>query len=160
MSITLRTITADDRLWVRQFLLDRAGDTRVVSRGVVHEADVLPGLIASYNGADCGLLTYNVVGDEFEVVTLHTTRWGLGLGTRLLEAAQALARTLGCRRLWLITTNDNIRAFRFYQRRGLVIATVRVNALELTRRVKPEVPLIGLDNIPLRDEIELEARLS
>jgi ribosomal protein S18 acetylase RimI-like enzyme len=70
-----------------------------------------------------------------------------------------MAREVGCKRLWLITTNDNLHALRFYQRRGMHIAAVHVNALEESRRIKPEIPLMGMDGIPLRDEIELEIML-
>jgi ribosomal protein S18 acetylase RimI-like enzyme len=78
------------------------------------------------------------------------------VGSALIEAATQAARRVGCRRLWLITTNDNTHALRFYQKRGFVIAAIHVNALEKARRLKPEIPLIGEDGIPLRDEIELE----
>lgn len=38
MSVTIRAIAADDRPWVRQFLRAQAGDTAVVSRGVLRAA--------------------------------------------------------------------------------------------------------------------------
>lgn len=56
------------------------------------------------------------------------------------------ARQCGCRRLWLITTNDNLVA-------------VHPNALKAARKIKPQIPLIGNWRIPLRDEIELELAL-
>jgi hypothetical protein len=56
----------------------------------------------------------------------------------------------------LITTNDNVAALRFYQKRGFTLAALHKNALEQSRRLKPQIPLLGLDGIPLRDEIELE----
>jgi GNAT superfamily N-acetyltransferase len=76
-----------------------------------------------------------------------------------LEAAADLARARGCNRLWLITTNDNLRALRMYQRRGLRLAALHPGALDRTRELKPWVPQIGADGIPLRDELELEMRL-
>jgi hypothetical protein len=60
------------------------------------------------------------------------------------------------KRLWLITTNDNLHALRFYQRRGLVLVAVHRNAIEQSRKLKPQIPKLGYDNIPVRDEIELE----
>ena len=48
---------------------------------------------------------------------------------------------------------------RFYQKRGFVLVAVHRNALAESRRLKPEIPLIGIDDIPLRDEIELEMEL-
>ncbi len=58
--------------------------------------------------------------------------------------------------VWLITTDANLHALRFYQRRGLVLAALHRNAVEAARRIKPEIPLIGNDGIPIRDELELE----
>ena len=82
-----------------------------------------------------------------------------GLGTRLLDMAIEAAREKSCRRVVLITTNDNIRAIRFYQKRGFDMARLYRNALDVSRRLKPEIPLIGEDSIPLRHEIEFEMEL-
>ena len=73
----------------------------------------------------------------------------------LIEQVKDIARSVGCKRLWLITTNDNMHAVRFYQRRGFMLVAVHRNALAVSRKLKPEIPLIGVDGIPLRDEIEL-----
>ena len=70
--------------------------------------------------------------------------------------SEKVATASGCKQLWLITTNDNINALRFYQKRGFMLVAVHRNALELSRKLKPEIPMIGNDGIPLRDEIELE----
>ena len=72
---------------------------------------------------------------------------------------RAAAVAAGCRRLWLITTNDNLPALRFYQRRGFVLAALHRDAIAASRRLKPQIPLLGLDNIPIRDELELEMAL-
>ena len=64
------------------------------------------------------------------------------------------------RRAWLITTNDNLDAIRFYQRRGFTIATVHAGAIEQSRTIKPSIPLVGSYGIPIRDEIEFEMLLS
>ncbi|HZU76006.1 MAG TPA: GNAT family N-acetyltransferase, partial [Dehalococcoidia bacterium] len=84
---------------------------------------------------------------------------GSGAGPALLDAAESYARAHGCTRLWLITTNDNTRALRFYQRWGMRIMAVHLAAIEHSRRLKPEIPAIGADGIPIRDEIELAKEL-
>jgi ribosomal protein S18 acetylase RimI-like enzyme len=61
--------------------------------------------------------------------------------------------------LWLVTTNDNLDALRFYQRRGFVLVALRPDVMKDSRRLKPEIPLIGAFGIPLRDELELEMNL-
>jgi hypothetical protein len=63
-------------------------------------------------------------------------------------------------RAWLVTTNDNMRALRFYQRLGWELVAVHRGAVDRAREtLKPEIPRVGNDGIPLRDEIELEYRL-
>jgi len=82
---------------------------------------------------------------------------GVGAGTALIEAVGQLARQQGCTRLWVITTNDNVDALRFYQRRGFCLVAVHRGAVDRSRaRLKPEIPAVGAYGIPLRDEIELE----
>ena len=100
-----------------------------------------------------------IANDECELISLDSLVEGIGVGTRLIEAVRGAAVSAGCRRLWLITTNDNTVALRFYQKRGFELATVHRNALDASRRLKPSIPRIGIDGIPLRDEIELEMRL-
>jgi hypothetical protein len=63
-------------------------------------------------------------------------------------------------RLWLVTTNDNVDALRFYQRRGFRLAELRPEAVTLSRRaLKPEIPMVGAHGIELRDELELDLEL-
>ena len=84
---------------------------------------------------------------------------GIGVGSALVSTLEDAARAAGCRRLWLITTNDNLEALRFYQRRGFVLAALHPGAIEASRRLKPVIPLVGHDGIPIRDELELERLL-
>ena len=81
---------------------------------------------------------------------------GIGVGTQLIEAAKHAAASAGSERLWLITTNDNTDALRFFQTRGFSLVAVHRNAVTEARKMKPEIPLYGLNSIPIRDEIELE----
>jgi ribosomal protein S18 acetylase RimI-like enzyme len=157
-SITVRSIQPEDQAWKREFLLANYA-LRVVSRGVLHDALGLPGFLAALDDAPSALLTYHIVGHECEVVTLHASIQRHGLGSHLLATAREQAQQLGCRRLWLITTNDNTPAIRFYERQGMTLVAVHHNALEASRKLKPEIPLIGLDGVPLRDEIEYEFQL-
>jgi ribosomal protein S18 acetylase RimI-like enzyme len=132
---------------------------KVVSRGKVHYADGLPGFVALLGNRRVGLLTYRIESGEWEIVTLDSLMERIGIGTSLIRAVRSVAVSSKCRRLWLITTNDNLNALRFYQRRGFSIAALYRNALDLSRKLKPEIPRMGLDEIPLRDELELETLL-
>ena len=156
--MTVRPLREGDREWVRETLRELWGET-VVSRGAVHDPTALPGFVAEEGGERVGLLTYRVDGADCEVVTIDAFPEGAGAGTALLDAAAAAAREAGCGRVWLITTNDNLRALRFYQRRGFRLVAVHPDALERSRELKPSIPEIGLDGIPLRDELELELTL-
>ena len=156
--MTVRPLGEGDREWVRETLRELWGET-VVSRGAVHDPTALPGFVAEEGGERVGLLTYRVDGADCEVVTIDAFPEGAGAGTALLDAAAAAAREAGCGRVWLITTNDNLRALRFYQRRGFRLVAVHPDALERSRELKPSIPEIGLDGIPLRDELELELTL-
>ncbi|UCD73774.1 MAG: GNAT family N-acetyltransferase [Phycisphaerales bacterium] len=157
--IDVRTVTESDLDWVRDLLEKWWGSTRVVSRGRVHQADVLPGFVATSEDERVGLATYAVEGDQCEMVTLNSLIEHVGVGIALMEAVKDAARAAGCKRLWLVTTNDNLNAIRFYQRRQFGLVAVHRNAVEESRKLKPEIPLTGIDDIPLRDEIELEFHL-
>jgi N-acetylglutamate synthase-like GNAT family acetyltransferase len=156
--VTVRPLGDADRGWARARLRELWGDG-VVSRGAVHDPNALPGFVAEEAGEAVGLATYRVDGDDCEVVTINAFPKGGGAGTALVEAVAAAARGAGCRRVWLITTNDNLRALRFYQRRGFRLVAVHPGALSRSRELKPSIPQIGLDGIPLRDELELELLL-
>jgi len=154
--ITVREIEPSDRDWVRSFLKEHFRSTKVVSRMVMHQADALPGFIGLYRGEPSALLTYCVMNGELEVVSLHAAIAGRGLGSCLLESARQRARDLRCRRLWLITTNDNEPAITFYTRQGMHLAAVHRGAIAESRKLKPEISLSGVGGRPIEDEIEFE----
>ena len=153
---TVRQLEASDRTWATQFLTEEAGSPRIVSRGVLHHADALPGLVAILNGDLVGLLTYRIEWKDMEVVTLHARPQRQGGGSALLDAAKTTARQAGCKRLWLITTNDNQPAIAFYTKRGMRLVAIHKGAVAESRRIKPEIPLVGVGGIPITDEWEFE----
>jgi ribosomal protein S18 acetylase RimI-like enzyme len=154
MSLEILELDESGREWVCQLLQKHWGATVVVSRGRLHHADQLPGFLAVRNGVPVGLLTLRIDGDQLEVVTLNSLEERQGIGTALLHAAQETARAAHCRRLWLITTNDNIAAMEFYKRRGLAVAAIYRDAIAVSRQLKPQIPERGIDGVPIRDEIE------
>ena len=112
------------------------------------------------NGQLLGVLTYVVDRDQCEVLTLHAGQQWRGVGSALLQLVDQVATEQGCRRLWLITTNDNVDALRFYQRRGFRLAALHRGAVDDCRaQLKPEIPTVGDYGIPLRDELELDKQL-
>jgi GNAT superfamily N-acetyltransferase len=120
-----------------------------------------PALLAEADGAILGMLTYvpDPGWEQCEVLTLHATEQWHGVSTALNEAVAHLAAGHGCARLGLISTNDNVDALRFYQRRGFQLAAIHRRAVDDSRSgLKPEIPVAGAYGIPMRDEIELEKR--
>lgn len=156
---SVRPVLPSEREWVRALTIAEWGAEIVVVHGRVYRPDELPGFWAESGGERSGLLTYEIRDRACEIVTLNALRRGRGIGTALVLAVREEAVRSGCRRLWLVTTNDNLEALRFYQRRGFVLAALRRNAVEASRRRKPQIPLVGAHGIPIRDEIELESTL-
>jgi GNAT superfamily N-acetyltransferase len=156
----IRSRQAADRPAVRAFLAQR-GHARAARRGELVDPLDYPALISeAEDGHLLGVLTYVVDRDQCEILTLHTAEQWQGVGTALVEAVEQLATRQGCRRLWLITTNDNLDALRFYQRRGFRLAALHPGAVDDSRaRLKPEIPTVGDYGIPLRDEVELDKQL-
>ncbi|MET0419799.1 MAG: GNAT family N-acetyltransferase [Actinoplanes sp.] len=147
-----------DRTLVERMLTASWGGTIVVAHGVRYDAAALPALIAWQGAEPVGLLTYTIGADGLEVVTIDAVTRGAGAGSALLAAATAAAWAHGCARVWLITTNDNLDALRFYQRRGMRIVAVTPGAVDHARRIKPEIPLTGAYGIGLHDELTLEVK--
>ncbi len=107
-----------------------------------------------------GVATYSIIENDCELLTLHARSRFTGTGSALLTSVKEVARRRDCTRLWVVTTNDNVDALRFYQRRGFRLAHLRAGAVNQSRRtLKPEIPVIGSYGIDLRDELELEIDL-
>lgn len=155
VAVTIRPKTDADREWVNQVTVQDFGAEVVVSAGQIHRPSDLAGFIAVDGERRIGLVTLHVEGDRCELVSIDSLEAGRGVGQALLAAAKAHARANGCRALWLVTTNDNTRALRMYQRAGMHIAAVRLGAIAEARKIKPGIPLLGEDGIAIRDEIEL-----
>lgn len=138
---------------------ERWGAEMIVVHGQVYRPEEFPGFIA-YDAAHpshwLGLTTYRIDGDACEILTIESLAPRAGVGTALLETVKSEAVGAGCRRLWLITTNDNLDAIRFYQRRGFVLAALHRDAIKESRKLKPQIPLLGDYGIPMRDELEFE----
>ncbi|MEU8816762.1 GNAT family N-acetyltransferase [Actinoplanes sp. NPDC048796] len=159
MTVTVRPAGPSDRDLVTGLLTRSWGSPIVVAHGVRYDASTLPALIARRDGAPAGLITYHLDGDGLEIVTFDALTRHEGVGTALLDAAVATARDLGAGRVWLITTNDNLDALRFYQRRGLRLVAVSPGAADEARRLKPSIPLAGDYGIEIHDELVLALRL-
>jgi len=158
-AIRVRPIQPEDQSRVEKLIIDHWGSAGMVIRGEVLYPAELPGFLALSDDEICGLVTYIIRGKACEITSLDAFQSGLGIGSALVEAVKQEARAKGCTRLHLVTTNDNINALAFYQKRGFRLAELRPGAIEHSRKIKPEIPLLAENGIPIRDEIELEMDL-
>ncbi len=153
--VLIRPVEENDRPTVEWLTTQLWGAPEVaVHEGVFHPAN-LPGFIAERAGRIAGLVTFQVRPGILEIATINALDRYQGIGTRLVQAVLTEAKRLGCHHVTLTTTNDNVAALRFYQRRGFQLAALRPGAVDRTRQLKPEIPRTGDFGIPLRDEIDL-----
>lgn len=157
---TIRRIEEKDKDFVKQALKNLWGSEEIVYCGKMYDGSTLPGFLAVESERIVGLVTYIVEESICQIISINALTPGQGIGTKLIEAVIQKAKENNCTSLLVITTNDNIEALRFYQKKGFVLKAVHVNALEKSRKIKPEIPFIGEHGIPLRDEIELEMNIS
>jgi len=160
MQFVVRPVSDGDRPRIRELIRKRWGDECVVVHGVKYIPHTLRGYVAENEGNEqIGLATFILENAACELVTLDSLEEGRGVGTALVNAVAAEAGGSKCTRLWCVTTNDNLHAIRFYQKRGFRIVAVHSGAVERARQMKPSIPLMGIDGIAIRDEIELEMKL-
>jgi len=155
----LRKITKQDIAWIKEKFIERWDSDYVVSLGKIHKPEELDGFIVLTGNNKTGLVTFQVTGEELEITSADSFDEHKGIGRTLMQAVIDFAKQNSVHRIWLTTTNDNFRAMKFYQKAGLVMVKVHRNAIEKARQIKPSIPRIGKDGIPLRDEIEFEMKL-
>ena len=151
-------VSDENRKEVNELLIESWASTDIVIRGKIIDGTKLDGFIALDDKTIIGLITYMFYDDVCEIVSLDSLKENQGVGTSLINKVKEVANSNNCRVLRLITTNDNINALGFYQKRGFHLTKLYPNAIDYTRKIK-YVPLIGESNIPIRDELELEMDL-
>jgi GNAT superfamily N-acetyltransferase len=154
-----RRIQDEDRPAVAQFIERHWSSKMVMSRGKCYYPHEHDGVIEWREGGIVGLLTWVREGDDIQLLTLNSVLEGQGIGSALMLMAIDEARHHQARKLWLTTTNDNLRAIGFYQRLGFRMTAVNVGAVDEARKIKPQIAEIGHDGIPIHDEIVMELEL-
>ena len=157
---TVRELTAVDNDWTLRTLEAGWGSRCVARLGELIDATELPGFVAEVEGRRVGLVTFAPRPDGIEVVTLQALTEGRGIGRSLMDRVHTHAIEMDAPRVWLITTNDNIRAFTFYQRWGMDLVRVVHDGVSVSRRLKPSIPELGSNGIARRHELVFELRLS
>ncbi len=131
----------------------------VMSRGKAYYPHECEGFIDWREGQIVGLLTMAYEDDALQVLTLNSVLEGERIGSSLMLMAIDDARDRGIDRIWLTTTNDNIKAIAFYQKLGFRLVQVNVGAVDDARKIKPQIPEVGYDGIPIHDELVFELRI-
>jgi ribosomal protein S18 acetylase RimI-like enzyme len=153
--VLVRPVQDGDRPTVEWLITRLWGAPEVVVHDGAYLPATLPGLIAERGGRIVGLVTFEVRPGVLEIITINALYRYSGIGTMLVEAVRAEAKRSNCREVVLTTTNDNVDALRFYQRRGFRLAALRRGAVDRSRQGKPSIPRSGDYGIPLHDEIDL-----
>lgn len=143
----------------KMLLQSEWSSTRVVTKGRVHDCMKLPAYIAVKGNKLAGMITYYINDSQCEIITLNCLAENEGIGQKLIECVKETAARQNCTHLAVITTNDNIKAIRYYQKRGFSLKAVYINAINQSRLLKPEIPLVGNDGIPILHEVEFEMLL-
>ncbi len=154
-SLVFRSRLDADNAWIREVATRLWGSTEIISREDTFDILKLPNVVAELDGKPVGFVMYTKEGKKCEIVALYTEVEKQGIGTKFIDRVKEAAKADGCETVWLMTTNDNTQALRFYQKRGFILTALRANVIEEQRKRKP-IPLLGNDGIPIRDEIELE----
>ncbi len=153
----IRELVPADRPRLRVSLTTSWGSTRVARLRELLDITDLDGLVAVEDEEWFGYASYQIDRGSMEIAVLESFRPNRGIASALVASCVAVALKWPLERVWLITTNDNLHALRFYQRRGFVLVALhRGNATWARQHLKSELPVLGLDDIPIRDELELE----
>ena len=157
--ILVRDLVGADQEWKLAMLSDGWGSSQIARLGEMVDAAELPGFVAEHDGERAGLATFAERADGVEVVTIRSLVERKGVGRALMDRLRGYASRADAPRLWLMTTNDNVRAVNFYQRWGMDLVRVVHGGVDVSRALKPSIPSIGLGGVPIRHELEFELRL-
>lgn len=157
----VRPIEPNDRAFIIAQVTRHFTSTWIKSLDREYRAEDLDGFVAFIDDQPVGHVTVApLVDDQVEIPTLVSESENTGVGTALLNAAIEWARKRGARRVFLTTSNDNLRALAFYQKRNFELVAIHRGAMDRMREIEPEIPTVAPNGIPIRDEIELELRLA
>lgn len=149
-----RKLEEADKDWVNEFIREHWGSEQVVVHDTIYLPCCMDGFVAEDNNSKAGLITYIIQNNKCEIVTLNSIIEHKGYGRNLIDLVVNEATEKRCEIIWLITTNDNIRGIEFYLKYGFKLKKVYYNAVNNSRKIKPEIPLIAENGIAITDEFE------
>lgn len=121
----------------------------------MYHLNELAGFVAIDEQNILGMITYLDRGNTLEVISLDSLRANQGIESALLQKVETTVVLSHKTGVELITTNDNLHALGFYQRRGYRLTQLFPGAVDQSRKVKPQIPAVADNGIPIRDELRL-----
>lgn len=155
-SIKLRAFLPSDHSWLKDLMNKDWGGLPLVIRGKKYDPTLLDGIIAENDKKIAGFLFFNISGRDCEIIVFEVFEKFKGTGSIILDHLKQIAKNSQCQRIYLMTTNDNLDALRFYQKRGFHICGIHLDSVKISRKIKPSIGIIGDYGITVRDEIDLE----
>jgi GNAT superfamily N-acetyltransferase len=148
-----------DRAALDELLRLRWSDGSIFVRGRLITPPDVEAFGAYHDNKLQGVATWRIEDGSLYLLTMNNITDRRGVGEALLVRMLGLARERKLPHLRVIISNDNVGAFRFYQKRGFRIVAVHVGVVDMMRKMKPSIPETGSEGIRMRDEIELEIAL-
>jgi ribosomal protein S18 acetylase RimI-like enzyme len=146
-----------DKLKINHFFKEYWGSPEMVISSGTFQCNKLDGFAVLNESEEIiGLITYKFHAGICEIISLDSLVEKSGIGSSLINKVEQTALEKGTSQIKVITTNDNLLALSFYQKRGYQIVEVLANAVDQARKIKPEIPLTADNGIPIRDEIVLQ----
>jgi hypothetical protein len=143
----------DDRGWLEERISGGYGAGHLQARrGELIDVLAGEGLVAERAGDAVGIVLWRRDPDgATELAYIWAFESGGGVGRALVTGMLERVPLP----IWVVTTNENVDALRFYQRLGFRLRTLRAGAVDAAREnLKPSIP-VEMDGIAIRDELEL-----
>jgi ASC-1-like (ASCH) protein len=152
----IRKAKKNDEATIKNLKVSHWGGEPLIIHGKPYFPSNLDGLFICSKNEILGFLFYDKQPAYYEIIVFEVFQKFQGLGTFLMNEFMSIVKKEGGKKIEVMTTNDNLDALRFYQRRGFTISRIDINQLETTRALKKSCGRIGDFGIPCRDEIILE----
>ncbi|WP_436862885.1 GNAT family N-acetyltransferase [Staphylococcus caeli] len=149
-----------DKMEKEQLIRDILKDEVMVISSGVYQLSSLPSIVAIEDKKIKGVLTFKVFGQYLEVISLESFEQNRGIGTMLLKKVEEIAKDMSINEIKIITTNDNLDALKFYQKRGYRLVEIITDSVNKARLEKITIPVFGDNGIRIQDEIILKKSIT
>jgi GNAT superfamily N-acetyltransferase len=154
MKVIIRAVKPTDQEWLNAIFANQSLQDDVPAEVSMLNLAAIPGFIAQIGDEKIGVISYQISKKQYDIVMLHSSRPGMGIGRALVNSVIMEANDAKCKKVTAVTKNGNEKAVSFYKGIGFTIANVRPGsaARGTARHTAQRTP--GA-NRPTHDEIEL-----